>query len=135
MLAALITVLLSVPFTVAMHGALFAVRLFTRRSLSDPVKALGSIVYRRLGGVPISSSQAVALRQVMRRGPTLVAEGGDCAQAVPQASNVTTRLTRAIEFSRSFPFCESVEDQVPPTARPDSRGSVPHPQLSFSPGR
>src|SRR5690348_11453047 len=71
-----------------MQGAAFAVQLFTSRSLSAAASALGSILYFRLAGAPISSSHAVALRQKMRPGPTSVVAG--CAEAVAQPSPAST---------------------------------------------
>src|SRR5579859_508679 len=89
-----------------MQGAAFTVQLFTSRSLSAWASALGSILYLRLAGVPISSSHAVALRQKMRPGPTSVVAG--CAKAVaqPKPANTiaATMLLRPITVIRSSFF-------------------------------
>src|ERR1700722_19695038 len=111
MLAALTPVVASAPVTVTTHGVPLAVHCLVSRSLSAAGSAEGSILYFRVAGVPMPSSQAVALWQMMRPGPTLVgagvAAGWDCAQTgvAPQVASATVmpnhraRVDRVIQSS------------------------------------
>ena len=69
MLAALTTFLTSVPVTAATQGVPFAVHCLVSRLLSASGSAEGSTRYFRLAGVPMPSSQDVALWQVILPGP------------------------------------------------------------------
>src|SRR3984885_12838467 len=134
MLSAFTPVLVSVPVTVATHGVVLTVHRLISRSLSAVATAAGSIRYFRLAGVPISSLQDVALRQMIRPGPTFVAAPGTCAHAVVAPAAATTTVTPnhlALDASMRSP----PKIQLPPAARPDSRGSAAQAQEPFSPGR
>src|SRR5579864_5564115 len=95
MVAALTPVLVSLPVTVTTHGVPLAMHCLVNRSLSAAGSAEGSILYFRVAGAPMPNSQALALWQMMRPGPTLVGAGGatgwDCAQTgvAPQVVNAT----------------------------------------------
>src|ERR1700722_18075922 len=93
MLSAFTPALVSVPVTVATHGVPLVAHRLISRSWSAVANAAGSIRHFRLAGVPILSSQDVALRRMIRPGPTFVAAVGACAHPVVSPATATRTIT------------------------------------------